>query len=161
MEEKCYFLVKDSMHNRELVIVNYESIEGFHVKPRNRIKYDGITVNQMTIIKPSFIKKVLKRKVQRKLDLYLQFIINLLETNEEDSDPSALASALNDLNRYRSIVNGNYRRFLEEKYIELLLKKIALLEQEIKKRLMHIEMEQYKRDQISKEKEEEKARKSR
>lgn len=156
--EKCYFLVKDKNKQKELVIIDYQPLEGFHVKPRNRIKYDGITVNQMVIIKPSFIEKVLKRKTQRKIDMYLKFIIKMLD-NDDDCDASTLHSAMDDLSRYRSIVNGNYRRFLEEKYITLLLKKIDLLEQEIKKRLFQIEMHQYRKNNSKKE--EEKARKSR
>ncbi len=158
MVEKCYFLVKDKKKQKELIITDYQPIEGFHVKPRNRINYDGIMVNQMVIIKPAFIQKVLKRKTQRKLDMYLQFIIGMLD-NDEDSDGETLHSALNDLSRYRSIVNGNYRRFLDEKYITLLLKKMELLEQEIKKRLFKIEMQQYKKNTDTVE--EEKAKKSR
>lgn len=127
-----YVLCKGSK-TKELVYVNYNFKEGFKFKPKNKIPYNGIKVNEMVIINPSFIEKVLKRKVKRKLDLYLQFLISLLE--EENEDPTSLRHALNDLNRYRRIIINKYQAYLDKKYVNLLLKKIDVLERELKEKL--------------------------
>ena len=43
---------------------------GFDFNPRNMVKYDGVVVNKMVVIKPSMIERVLKKKIKRRLDLY-------------------------------------------------------------------------------------------
>ncbi len=133
MENINRYVLCKSNNGKELVYLNYNSSEGFKFKPKNQVKYNGIKVNKMVIINPSFIEKVLKRKVKRKLDLYLQFLINLLD--DENEDPTTLTHALNDLDRYRRTIINKYRNYLDKKYVDLLLKKINLLEREIKEKL--------------------------
>ena len=44
-----------------------EKINGYKIKPKNSFDYKNIKVNSMIIIKPSFIEKILKKKIKRKL----------------------------------------------------------------------------------------------
>lgn len=111
-------------------------IQGFKISPRNNISYDGIKVNQLVIINPSFVDKILKRKTKRKLEIYLQYLISILDENEGETDPGRLGMFLNDLTRYKSIINNNYRIYLDNLYYELLMKKINVIENELKSRLM-------------------------
>ena len=92
----------------------------------------------MIIIKPSFIDKVLKRKTKKKLETYLQFVISLLD--DDNTDPGRLGIVLNDLTRYKSIINNNYRVYLDGLYYELLMKKIDVIENELRTRLMYASM---------------------
>lgn len=125
-----------------IVVKNKEKISaqinrkpnGFQIKPKNNIDYEGIKVNNMTIIKPTFVEKILKRKIKNKLDLYLKFLIQLLD---EDDDPSKIAMALNDVERYKSIVRNNYRQYLDRLYYNLLMKKIEVIENELKAKIMY------------------------
>ena len=100
-----------------------------------------------SIINPGFIEKVLKKKIKRKLDLYLQFIVSVID--DEDTDPSNLRFVLDDLERYRRTIINKYQQYLDEKYINLLLKKIEILNNEIKTKLI------YMREPIEKEEEKE------
>ena len=88
----------------------------------------------MMIINTSFVEKILKRKVQKKLDIYLKYIIEMIDS--EDDDAGKLEEALNDLERFKSIVNNNYKKYLDEKYINILNKKMNLLTQELKAKLL-------------------------
>ncbi|MDD2435659.1 MAG: hypothetical protein PHO63_05365, partial [Bacilli bacterium] len=99
---KSYLLVKEKF-SVEASSFNNEDFDGFKFKPLNKVKYEGVMVNEMILIKPSFIEKVLKKKIKRKLEVYLQYIISLIDA-EDDSDISDLRSALNDLNRYKEII---------------------------------------------------------
>ena len=137
MQEKRYYVYKKG-NNREIVYIDYDKIKGFNFLPLNKVKYDGIVVNKMIIIKPSMIEKVLKRKIKRKLDLYLKLIIKFLE-NDDSSDDSTLREALNDLSKYKDIVLYKYRKYLDQKYLKILLKKIALLEYELNSKIMIVE----------------------
>ena len=60
--EKTYTIVKEQF-NGDKVYIDYTKFKGFKVKPRNNVKYDGIKVNSLVILKPSFIEKLLKKKV--------------------------------------------------------------------------------------------------
>ena len=82
------------------------------------------------------IEKVLRKKIKRKLDLYLKLIIKFIESNDSE-DGDALMEALNDLTRYKNIINYKYKKYLDEKYLNILLKKIALLEYELNSRLIN------------------------
>ena len=119
----------------EIIYVNYDKYKGYNITPKNNIKYDGIKVNKMIIVKPSMIEKVLKRKIKNRLDLYLKTIVELTEESD-DSDPSGFREALNELTRFKNIIKYKYQKHLDEKYVILLNKKIEILEYELKKKLL-------------------------
>jgi len=135
MSEKHYYVYKKG-DNREIICLDYDKLKGFGFSPRNKVKYDGIIVNKMIIIKPSMIEKVLRKKIKKKLDLYLKLIIKFIDSDDSSSD-STLREALNDLTRYKSIVQHKYQKYLDEKYLKILLKKIAILEYELNSKLIN------------------------
>lgn len=154
MKTKKYLLIKNN-YNKEIIYIDYNKLDGFKIKPQNNIQYDGIVVNKMIVIKPSFIEKMLKKKIKRKLETYLQYIIKLIENNS-DADSSSLRRVLDDVERYRRLVKNNYQKYLDDKYFELLLKKIALLQQELKAKILTVKVNNYEYEE-----KEEKSRKSR
>lgn len=135
MKKQNYLLVKDNFE-RAIVDINYTKLDGFKFNPKNQVEYDGVIVNEMVIINPSFIENVLKRKTKKKLELYLKFIIGLID-NDSSTSSDDLKEALNGLVRYKGIVENKYRRFLDERYMNVLLKKINLLEQELKNKIIY------------------------
>lgn len=153
MKKIRYSLIKINKYV-EVESLDYRKLRGFRFMPKNNIEYDGIKVNKMIIVKPSMIEKVLKKKVKRKLDIYLKYIVALLDDDTED-DGGVLELALNDLERYRRTIINKYQLYLDKKYTKLLLKKIELLEHELKTRLLYVRY--YAPDEIQ----EEKSRKSR
>lgn len=134
MKKKHYMVAKK---NQEGIIafVDYSKIEGFKVTPKNNLGYPGIEVNSLILVKPTFIEKVLKRKIKRKLDYYLKYIIQLIE--DVDDDDGIYRQALNDMTRYKEIVEYKYRKYLDDKYINLLLKKIDALDREMKSKIIY------------------------
>lgn len=136
-----YYICKKG-DETEIVYLDYDKLKGFDFNPRNKVKYDGIIVNKMAIIKPSMIEKVLKKKIKRKLDLYLKLIIRFIESDDSDNGDT-LREALNDLTRYKSIIQNKYKKYLDEKYLSILLKKIAILDYELNSKLISLENEYY------------------
>lgn len=128
---KRYHLYKRKMKQIKVELNTLEN-SGYIIKPRNTMKY-GIIVNSMTIINNELIQILLKKKIKKKLDMYLQFLISVLD--EEDTDPGHLMFALNDLDRYRHLIMNNYRVYLEKKYLKLLMNKMDLIEQELKSKI--------------------------
>ena len=140
MSEKQYYIYKKG-NEREIVYFDYSKLKGFDFTPKGKIK-GGVVVNKMVIIKPSMIEKVLKRKIKRKLDLYLKLIIRFIES-EDSSNDGTLREALNDLSRYKNIIEYKYKKYLDEKYLKILLKKIALLEYELNSKFISLEQYNY------------------
>lgn len=134
MKESSRYILCKKKQEQELIYLNYDIKGGFKFKPKNKVEYSGVKVNEMVVINPSFIEKVLKRKIKKKLDSYLHFLIMLLDN--EDTDPTNLRHALNDLEKYRRTVINKYRNYLDKKYIDLLLKKMDVLERELKTKVL-------------------------
>ncbi|MBR6690064.1 MAG: hypothetical protein IKL65_01875 [Bacilli bacterium] len=140
MREQHYYVCKKG-DERQIVLLNYDKLKGFGFSPKNNVQ-DGIIVNKMVIIKPSMIEKVLRRKIKRKLDLYLKLIIKFIES-DDNSSGDTLREALNDLSRYKNIIEYKYKKYLDEKYLKILLKKIALLEYELNSKFINLEQYNY------------------
>lgn len=134
MPEKHYYIYKKN-NNKKIIFIDYDKLYGFNFEPQNNVKYDGIKVNKMVVIKPSMIEKVLKRKIKRKLDLFLKLMIRYIE-EDDGTNGDVLREALNDLTRYKEIIAYKYRKYLDAKYLNALFKKIAILEYELNSRLM-------------------------
>ena len=131
MKTKSYTVIKTN-YEGELTLKNYKEIEGYKVNPKNSFPYKGIAVESMFLIKPSFIEKIVKKKIKRKLEFYLNYLIEL---NDSDDDTSA-RKALDELTRYKEAIDYKYRKFLDDKYLNLLNKKISLLEREMKMKIV-------------------------
>ena len=141
MKAKHYTIDKEK-YNQETVKMN-NKLNGFQVSTQNNVEYPGVEVNSMLVVKPSFIEKIVKKKTKRKLDYYLNYIINIIDSSDEDPDDAPLRQALNDLTRYKEMVQNKYQQYLDDKYISLLMKKILLLERELKTKIIHKTMNNY------------------
>ena len=136
------YLISKEKYNGEIVYVNYDKLKGYKFTPKNNFPYDGIKVNEMIIIKPSFVEKIIKRKIKNRLDFYLKLIIDNLDGTDDSDDTR---KALGDLERYRKVINERYSIYLDEKYMDLLNKKMDVIERELKNNLFYkdyIEQEQ-------------------
>ena len=110
------------------------NVDGFRIKPQNNVKYDGVEVSYLTVVEPSLIENVLKRKITKKLDEYLKYLIGILDT-DDDTDPDDLNLVINDLQRYKSIIMNRYAKYLDPYYIRRLLSKVKLVENELKRKI--------------------------
>ncbi len=133
---KRYYIV--DRENTEIVhgYIDYDNIKGFNIKPQNTVPYEGIEVGHLTLVEPDLIKKVLERKTKRKLNAYLNFLLTVID--DDDSDGDALELVIDDVARYKSIIINKYSKFLDKKYINTLLKKVNMVERELKEKLREI-----------------------
>ncbi len=137
MNKRYYIVDKE---NTEIVhgYIDYDQIKGFNIKPQNNVPYDGIEVGHLTLVEPELIKRVLERKTKRKLNAYLNFLLTVID--DDDSDGEALELVIDDVSRYKSIIINKYSKFLNKKYINSLLKKVNMVERELKAKLREIYM---------------------
>ena len=135
--KKGILLVKKSKFQK-INKINLKKLKGFSFKPKNKSLKNGVQVNKLVIINPSFTETILKKKIKNRLELYLRFIISLLD-EDDDTDITDLRAALNDLTRYRQIIEKKYLLYLDKKYAEMLLKKIDMLEEELKMKIVNFQ----------------------
>ena len=128
--KKQYSVLKENS-NKDGVIL--ENKNGYKVKPKNKVPYDGIKVNEVTIVDENMIQKVIKRKIKTQLNKYLRII--------ESDDEDGARIALDDLSRYRKKIGKKYKKYLQEEYISLIRKKMGIIEQELKKKVKQIDEE--------------------
>lgn len=121
--------------NKDMVScdLDFTEINGFKVRPKNKVKYDGIEVSRLTVVSPYLIENVLKRKTKRKLNAYLQFLFNSLE--DDDTTSGDLGLILDDTKRYKAIIINKYSKFLDVNYIRELLFRVTFIEEELKLRI--------------------------
>lgn len=133
MMNKRYYIV--DKNNKEIIhgYIDYEHINGFHIKPKKSIHYEGIEVGHLTLVEPDLIKKVLKRKIKRKLNTYLSFLMNIID--EDDDDSEAVELVIDDMERYKAIIINKYSKFLDKGYLTSLLKKVGYVERELQRKL--------------------------
>lgn len=134
MKERRYTLVRESDKN-EIVYVDYSKLSGFKFEPRKGLDYEGIRVNKLILIKPSFVEKILKRKIQIRLKMYLNYMISIMSEQGESDNPGRLQMVLDDLHRYEMLIKNKYRRYLDDKFYAILQKKVEMLEQELKAKM--------------------------
>ena len=132
MKKNRYYLTEEGI-KKVSIKLNSNSIEGYHIKPRNKKEYDGIVVKSMTIVNYELVQSLLKKKIKKKLDGYLNFLITVID--EDDTDSGHLMFALNDLERYRRTIMNNYRVYLDKKYLKILMDKMELIEQELRSKI--------------------------
>lgn len=135
MNKRYYITCKD---NNEIIYgyIDYDNIHGFDIKPQNNIPYSGIEVDHLTLVEPELIKKVLKRKIKRKLNTYLNFL--MMAASDDDSDPDSTALVIDDLERYKAIIINKYSKFLDKRYLNILLKKVGFVERELQRKISEL-----------------------
>lgn len=134
MSKRKYIIVKNN--NFQKGTFKLKKNHGFKVRPKNNVKYDGIKVRKLVILNKLFISKLLMKKIKRKLNLYLELIVDAIDLDEDDTDGEVYRESLDDLSRFKDIVKYKYKKHLDAKYIKLLLKKIELFEYELNEKIV-------------------------
>lgn len=120
--------------NGSIIILDKNALNGLSFNPKNSSKY-GIAISKMIIVSPDIVKKLLIKSTKRKMDKFIRLLASLAD--DDDATDASLREALNDLSRYRNIVEYKYNKYLDEKYKEQLIAKIDILEGEIKKKIIY------------------------
>ena len=95
----------------------------FH--PKRRELY---TVNKVLLLDPTFVKKIAKKSLEKKLKtLFNQ--INIVINDE--SDDEAGSYVLGEIDRIQSLIITFYARYIDEEYLALLLYKLDAFKSEI------------------------------
>ena len=133
MSSERKFVVKKDAKTDVITYMEYEKLKGFNVKPKDNFNFeDMINVNEMIIINPTLIEKLIDKKCKRTLE---KFIMMLSIIDEDDSDDSSNVDiVLDELERFKTLVTNKYEEFMEKEEYKMLLKKIDIIKKELELR---------------------------
>jgi len=137
MLDKKYLIVKGK-NDKTITYFEYDKMEGYDLSPKKGIRIeDAINVNKVVIINPTLAEKVAKKKMDLKFRKLLQLLNIIFET--DDDTGTAYHQGLNEVNKLRLEVLNKYRKHLNEEEVDLMEKKLGILEHELKIRLYYLE----------------------
>lgn len=132
MAENQRFLVVKEKNSKTIKYFEYDKLHGYTVKPNPKLKFkDAINVKEMILINPSLIEKMVDRKVKKRFDYLIKLLAYICD---ESSSDEAIDIALDEASKFRNELNNQYREYINEEKRNLLLKKITILEDELKLR---------------------------
>lgn len=136
MELKQRYTIKKDAKTDVITYKEYENLKGYNVKPKPGFNLDDmVSVNKMIIINPTLIEKLVDKKCQRKLEKILKMLTIIYEEDDDTNpDGTSLQLALNEIEKFRSLVDNKYKEYMKDKEYKLLIKKIEILKSEIKLR---------------------------
>lgn len=140
------YLIKKK-HQDESV-VSIKELEGYTFKPR-LTKDSYIKVNAVTIVDKVMIDKILTMKFNKSFKKVVQLALRVI--NDEDADDGDVSIVLGEVELVREILLNRYQKFLSYEKEQLFLKKLRLIENElrmkqvtIKRKAQLLEMENEK-----------------
>ena len=118
-----YFINKDNKTG-EIVYLEYDK-NGYSVAPKAKKKND-IEVNKIVFVSPELTSKLLKKKIDIKINKLLNEY-NTIDDDEDDDNGSRLRDKLKEAERLKITILNEYGKYLTDAYIKLTLKKLELI----------------------------------
>lgn len=127
------YTIKKEAKTDVITYKEYETLKGYQTKPK-KTNYDDIAnVSKMIVINPSLIEKLIDKKCKKTFERILK-MISIIYEDEDGTDPTPLELALNELEKFKTLLREKYKEYMKEKEYKLMKKKIEILEMEIKSR---------------------------
>ena len=131
------FVVTKDENTQTMTYKEYDSLKGYDFKPKNKLsKEDIINVDEMVIINPSLIEKLISKKCKKTLERILKLISFIYDDDETGEESVTLA--LNEIAKFKELLDTKYKEYMKEKEYKLMLKKLEILENEVKLRKLYL-----------------------
>lgn len=121
-----YFINKDNKSG-EIVYLEYDK-NGYKITPKRK-KEDAIEVNKIVFVSPDITKKLIKKKIDHKLDklLYELNLINIDDDDSDDGNVDRIRDMLKEAEKLRINIINTYKKYLGSSYTTLTLKKMQII----------------------------------
>ena len=134
MKPSKKFIIKKDAKTDVITYMEYENLKGFNVKPKHNVNFeDMINVEEMIVINPGLIEKLIDKKCKRTFEKIIK-MISVISEDDEDDDDTSFMLILDEIERFKNLIITKYKNYIEEKEYEILLKKLEILKAEIEHR---------------------------
>ncbi len=129
------FLIVKNKDEKDIKYFDYDKLEGYNLKVKKDVHFaDAIDVSRVIIINPSFIDKIATRKITTKFNKLINMMQIVCEVGDEDASGEGYHIALDEANKLKMELLNKYRKFISEEKLSLMIKKIEILEDELRLR---------------------------
>lgn len=140
-----YLIIKNS---NTYMLLTLPDFKGYTFKPR-QINDSYLNVKEVTIINDYLIDRILTMKFDKSFKRLVSLALRVI--NDEDADESDTEIVFGEVELVREILLNRYQKFLSYEKEQLLLKKVRLIENElrlkqvaIKQKAMYLENQEEK-----------------
>lgn len=145
------FLVVKEKNSKEIKYFDYDKLDGYNLKAKKDLHFmDAIDVNRIIIINPSFIEKIATKKINAKFDRLINMIQVVCDNEEDDETGEGYRIALDEANKLKMELWNKYKKYISEEKLDLMTKKIEILEDELKLRLNVLMNSLYEQENLNK-----------
>ena len=117
------YVIKKKNKNKEILDLN-EEISGFRFIPKKK------KVTNITVVSNELINKIIKIKFDENFKRLV--LITKTVINDDNDDGSGVAAALTEELKIENMIKNRYNKYLTKEKQRLYLKKLALVEKELK-----------------------------
>ena len=130
------FLIVKNKDSKEIKYFDYDKIDGYDLKAKKDMSFsDAINVWRVIIINPSFSEKIATRKMNAKFERLVN-LMNYVCSEDDGDDDTNLDIVLDETSKLRRELINKYQKFISDEKIKLMLKKLDIIERELKLRKM-------------------------
>lgn len=129
------FAIKEIEEDLEIMSYHYD-LSGFTYKIRN---HNSLDVKEITILSPSIVSHLVLYSFDKKYKKILEAYLVSLQ-DDDDSTEGYLMMALDEIARLRSILIEKYHAYLKKDAETKMLKKLKILENEIRSKIVDIKL---------------------
>ncbi len=119
------FILKNDDEEKKVLL--YEEKKSYSFTPKNGYK----RVKKITVLDKDMVSSILEDKIVKKYNLLIKIIYDLI--NSDDTTSGDVLAAYTELDRIRNILLYKYNEYLRKEFIDKYLKKLYVLELELKK----------------------------
>lgn len=130
------FVIKKLDSELEIVSMDY-NFQGFVYKTRKSPKYLDIT--EVIIVNPEIISSLICYNFNKKYKKIIELYLNTIDNSDDTAEGNFLL-ALDEVARLKNIIINKYCQFLKKKEQENFLKRLKILENEIRVKIIDIKI---------------------
>ena len=115
------YSLMDDLSKKQMININMD--DAYNFKPKK-----SFDVNKVMLVEPSFISKIAKRNLQKKLNTLFKQVDIVLNDETDDEGGSYV---LGEIDRMQELIITLYGKYLDSEYLTLLLFKLDALKNEV------------------------------
>ena len=145
------FLVVKNKDEKDIKYFDYDKLDGYNLTIKKNVHFaDAIDVNRVIIINPTFIDKIATRKINTKFNKLINMMQVVCEVGDEDESGEGYRIALDEASKLKQELWNKYKKYISEEKLSLMLKKIEILEDELKLRQELLMDALYREEELNK-----------
>lgn len=132
------YVIKKKNKNKKLSKFDFLE-EGYVFKP-NIASPNLVSISSLSITNPEITNSILTKKLDKSFRKLASLILSVLK--EEDADSGSIMIALNELTKEKNVIQRKYKEYLKKEEKEKYLKRLKVLEGQLKEKLIYLNLKQ-------------------